>query len=55
MRNAIVKGVVFVLLACAAVFGAAKWIPTQEAPSAALPDVYVYQGYAVTTEAGYDQ
>lgn len=55
MRNAIVTGVVFVLLACAAVFGAAKWIPTQEAPSAALPDVYVYQGYAVTTEAGYDQ
>jgi len=55
VRNAIVKGVVFVLLACAVVFGAAKWIPTQEAPSAALPDVYVYQGYAVTTEAGYDQ
>ena len=55
MRNAIVKGVVFVLLACAVVFGAAKWIPTQEAPSAVLPDVYVYQGYAVTTEAGYDQ
>ena len=55
MRNAIVKGVVFVLLACAVVFGAAKWILTQEAPSAALPDVYVYQGYAVTTEAGYDQ
>ena len=55
MRNAIVKGAVFVLLACAAVFGAAKWIPTQEAPSAALPDVYVYQGYAVTTEAEYDQ
>lgn len=55
MRNAIVKGVVFVLLACAVVFGAAKWIPTQEAPSAALPDVYVHQGYAVTTEAGYDQ
>lgn len=55
MRNAIVKGVVFVLLACAVVFGAAKWMPTQEAPSAALPDVYVYQGYAVTTEAGYDQ
>ena len=55
MRNAIVKGAVFVLLSCAAVFGAAKWIPTQEAPSAALPDVYVYQGYAVTTEAGYDQ
>ena len=55
MRNAIVTGVVFVLLACAVVFGAAKWIPTQEAPSAALPDVYVYQGYAVTTEAGYDQ
>lgn len=55
MRNAIVTGVVFVLLACAAVFGTAKWIPTQEAPSAALPDVYVYQGYAVTTEAGYDQ
>lgn len=55
MRNAIAKGVVFVLLACAVVFGAAKWIPTQEAPSAALPDVYVYQGYAVTTEAGYDQ
>ena len=55
MRSAIVKGAAFVLLACAAVFGAAKWIPTQEAPSAALPDVYVYQGYAVTTEAGYDQ
>lgn len=55
MRNTIVKGVVFVLLACAVVFGTAKWIPTQEAPSAALPDVYVYQGYAVTTEAGYDQ
>ena len=55
MRNAIVTGVVFVLLACAVVFGAAKWILTQEAPSAALPDVYVYQGYAVTTEAGYDQ
>ena len=56
MRNAIVKGAVFVLLACAVVFGAAKWIPTQEAPpQAALPDVYVYQGYAVTTEAAYDQ
>ena len=56
MRNAIVKRVAFVLLACALVLGAAKWIPTQEAPPpAALPEVYVYQGYAVTTEAGYDQ
>ena len=55
MRNAIVKGVVFVLLACAVVFGAAKWIPTQEAPSAALPEVYVYEGYAASTEAGFDE
>ena len=56
MRNAIVKRAAFVLLACAAVFGAAKWIPEQEAPPvAALPEVYVYQGYAVSTEAGYDQ
>ena len=44
------------LLSCAVVLGAAKWIPTQEAaPPEALPEVYVYQGYAATTEAGYDQ
>ena len=55
MRGTVVKRAAFVLLACAAVFGAAKWISTQEAPQVALPDVYVYQGYAVTTEAGYDQ
>ncbi len=56
MRNTVVKGAVFVLLSCALVLGAAKWIPTQEAPpAAALPDVYVYEGYAVSTEAAYDQ
>ena len=55
MRNAVQRAA-FVLLSCAALLGAAKWIPAQEAPPpAALPDVYVYQGYAVTTESGYDE
>ena len=56
MRNAVVQRAAFVLLACALVLGAVKWIPEQEAPPvAALPEVYVSGGYAVTTEAGYDQ
>lgn len=56
MRGTVVKRAAFVLLSCALVLGAAKWIPTQEAPpAAALPEVYVYDGYAVSTEAGYDQ
>lgn len=56
MRGTVVKRAAFVLLSCALVLGAAKWIPAREAPpQAALPEVYVYQGYAVSTEAGYDQ
>ena len=56
MRGTVVKRAAFVLLSCALVLGAAKWIPTQEAPpQAALPEVYVYEGYAVSTEAGYDR
>ena len=56
MRATIVKRAVFVLLSCALVLGAAKWIPAREAPpAAALPEVYVYEGYAVSTEAGYDR
>ena len=56
MRNTVVKRAVFVLLSCALVLGAAKWIPAREAPpQAALPEVYVYEGYSVSTEAGFDQ
>ena len=55
MRSTVVKRAAFVLLSCALVLGAAEWIPTQEAPpTAALPDVYVYEGYAVSTETGFD-
>ncbi len=56
MRGTVVKRAAFVLLSCALVLGAAKWIPAREAPQqAALPEVYVYEGYAVSTGAGYDQ
>lgn len=56
MKRAAAAKAAFVLLSCALVLGAAKWIPAREAPpQAALPEVYVYQGYAVSTEAGYDQ
>ena len=56
MRGTVVKRAAFVLLSCAILLGAAKWIPAQEAPSqAALPEVYVYEGYAVSTEAEFDQ
>ena len=56
MRGTVVKRAAFVLLSCAILLGAAKWIPTQEAPpQAALPEVYVYQGYAMSTETAYDQ
>lgn len=56
MRGTVVKRAAFVLLSCALVLGAAKWIPAREAPpQAALPEVYVYEGYAVSTEAGYDR
>ena len=56
MRSTIVKRAAFVLLSCALVLGAAKWIPAREAPpQAALPEVYVYEGYSVSTEAGFDQ
>ena len=44
------------LLSCAALLGAARLIPTREAPpGAALPAVYVYDGYAIATEAAYDE
>ena len=56
MKRAVAAKAAFVLLSCALVLGAAKWIPAREAPpQAALPEVYVYQGYAVSAEAGYDQ
>lgn len=56
MRGTVVKRAAFVLLSCAILLGAAKWTPTREAPpQAALPVVYVYEGYAVSAEAGYDQ
>ena len=54
MRNAVQRAA-FVLLSCALLLGAVKWVPEQEAPAAALPDVYVSGGYAVSTEAAYDQ
>ena len=44
------------LLSCAALLGAARLIPEKEAPpEAALPAVYVYDGYAIGTEAAYDE
>ncbi len=44
------------LLSCAALLGAARLIPEKEAPpGAALPAVYVYDGYAIGTEAAYDE
>ena len=44
------------LLSCAALLGAARLIPEKEAPPpAALPAVYVYDGYAIATEAAYDE
>ena len=44
------------LLSCAALLGAARLIPEKEAPPpAALPAVYVYDGYAIGTEAAYDE
>lgn len=56
MKRAVAAKAAFVLLSCALVLGAAKWIPAREAPpQTALPEVYVYQGYAVSTEAEYDQ
>lgn len=56
MRRTIVIRAAFVLLSCALLLGAVKWIPAKEAPPpAALPEVYVYDGYAVSTEAGLDQ
>ena len=48
MRNAVQRAA-FVLLSCALLLGAVKWVPEQEAPPAALPDVYVSGGYAVST------
>ena len=55
MRNAGQRAA-FVLLSCALLLGAVKWVPEQDAPPvAALPDVYVSGGYAVSTEAAYDQ
>ena len=56
MRRTIVIRAAFVLLSCAVLLCAVKWIPAKEAPPpAALPEVYVYDGYAVSTEAGLDQ
>lgn len=44
------------LLSCAALLGAARLIPEKEAPPpAALPAVYVCDGYAIATEAAYDE
>ena len=44
------------LLSCAVLLGAARLIPEKEAPpEAALPAVYVYDGYAIGTEAAYDE
>ena len=55
MKRTIVARAAFALLSCALVLGAAEMIPAREAPpQAALPEVYVYQGYAVSTEAGFD-
>ena len=55
MRNAVQRAA-FVLLSCALLLGAVKWEPEQDAPPvAALPDVYVSGGYAVSAEAAYDQ
>ena len=51
-----VRRAAFVLLSCAALLGAARLIPTREAPpEAALPAVFVYDGYAIGTEAAYDE
>ena len=56
MRSTVVKRAAFVLLSCALVLGAVKWIPAREAPpQAALPEVYVYEGYAVSTETAYEK
>ena len=56
MKNTLVKRAAFVLLSCAVLLSAVKWIPEKEAPPpAALPEVYVYGGYAVSTGAGFDQ
>ena len=58
MRVRHLKQAAFVLLSCALVLGAARWLPEaeQEAPpSAALPEVYVYEGYAASTEAALDE
>lgn len=55
MKRAAIARAAFVLLSCALLLGAAERIPTREAPpQAALPEVYVYEGYAVSTEAGFD-
>lgn len=58
MRVRHLKQAAFVLLSCALVLGAARWLPEaeQEAPpQTALPEVYVYEGYAASTEAGFDE
>ncbi len=51
-----VRRAAFVLLSCAVLLGAARLIPEKEAPPpAALPAVYVCDGYAIATEAAYDE
>lgn len=56
MKGSIVKRAAFVLLSCAILLGAAKWIPEQEAPpQGALPAVFVRDGYAATTETPLDE
>ena len=56
MKGSVVKRVAFVLLSCAILLGAAKWIPAKEAPpQGALPAVFVCDGYAAATETPLDE
>ncbi len=56
MKGSVVKRAAFVLLSCAILLGAAKWIPEQEAPpQGALPAVFVRDGYAAATETSLDE
>ena len=48
------KRAAFVLLSAAILLGTARLIPTRIPPAESPPEVYVYDGYAVTTLAAYD-
>lgn len=50
----LLKRTAFLLLSGAVLLAAARLVPVQEAPAAALPEIYVYEGYAATTEANFD-